>query len=386
MSRLEDGRCVVDRRRFYHRGVGWIRAHRLRAGLMVLVGTLVGVLGFVAAAPAFEFRRIASEEFSPQAAADQIAATEPEPSTTTSTTAPPQLPDDYRPEQIRFAQLSGGVELTPFQLASIGSPMLPDEMFTSVLLIGSDASGALADAIILVLLPEDGSPPVMASLPRDLWLPNRCTGGFTRINATLNGCGDAASGPELLALTVADFTGVEVDHYARVTFSGFANVIDWMGGISVCVDAPTRDIKAHLDIPAGCQTVGGQTALAWVRSRTTEQLIGDEWKLVASSDFSRQAHQQDVLLQLGRKLAAYRSPTSLAEALERLSSAVRLDEGWGLAEIAELGFRYRDLDTDEITRIRLTAQDYRTSGGAWVLLPVEQFNTTLAEVYPPAAR
>lgn len=365
----------------------WIRTHPLRAALIAVVGTLLGLLGFLLAAPALEFRNLASEEFSPDQAAAEIAGTEAEPSpTSTSTTTIAEAFDveEYRPESIRFAQLSGDVELTPIQLARVGSPLLPDDMFTSVLLIGSDASGALADSIILVLLPEDGSAPIMASLPRDLWLPNRCTGGFTRINATLNGCGDAASGPELLALTVTDFTGVEVDHYARVTFSGFSNVIDWMGGITVCVDAPTRDIKAHLDIPAGCQTAGGQTALAWVRSRHTEQLIDGQWKTVAASDFSRQAHQQDVLLQLARKLAAYRSPTSLAEALERLSSAVRLDEEWGLAEVAGLGFRYRDIDTDDIVRIQLTAEDFRTSGGAWVLLPVEPFNTTLAEVYPAA--
>lgn len=365
----------------------WIRANPLRAALMLVAGTLVGVLGFMAAAPAFEFRQIASEEFSPQDAADQIAATATAPGPITTTMAPSAIAvDQYQPETLRFAQLSSGARLTPIQLAIAGSPLLPDEMFTSVLLIGSDASGALADTIILVLLPEDGSAPIMVSLPRDLWLPNRCTGGFTRVNANLNGCGEAASGPELLALTVTDFTGVEVDHYARVTFSGFSSVIDWMGGINLCVDAPTRDAKSHLDIPAGCQVAGGETALAWVRSRHTEKLVGGEWTMVPASDFSRQAHQQDVLIQLARKLAAYRSPTSLAEALERLSSAVRLDEGWGLTEIAQLGFRNRNLDTDDIIRIRLTAQDYVTSGGAWVLLPVERFNTTLAEVYPDAER
>lgn len=359
----------------------WIRTHPWLAVVIVTVGTMIGVVGFLVSAPAAQFRDLASEEFSPELAAERLQPVEVSDRTTTSTTRPVE---EWEPEARRFGAIGALDNLTPLQLARVGSPLLPDDMFTSILLIGSDASGALADSIIYVLLPSDGSDPIMASIPRDLWLPNRCTGGFTRINANLNGCGESASGPELLALAVEDFTGVIVDHYARVNFGGFSNVIDWMGGISVCVNAPTRDLKSHLDIPAGCMTAGGETALAWVRSRHTEQLVGGEWKAVASSDFSRQARQQDVLLQLARKLAAYRSPTSLAEALQRLSSAVRLDDGWGLTEIATLGFRYRDLDTEAIVRIRLDAQDYRTSGGAWVLLPRESFNHTLAEVYPPA--
>lgn len=361
----------------------WIRAHPIRAGLVVVLGSLVGVIGFLVAAPAAQFRQIASEEFTPDLAAEKIE--DAEVSTSAPATTPSQPPEEWAPEMMRFAEVASLDNLTPLQLARVGSPELPDEMFTSVLLIGADASGALADSIIYVLMPQDGSPPIMASLPRDLWVPNRCTEGFSRINANLNGCGDAASGPELLALAVADFTGVAVDHYARVNFSGFANVIDWMGGVSVCVDAPTRDIKAHLDIPAGCQTANGETALGWVRSRNTEQLIGAEWVAVSSSDFSRQARQQDVLLQLARKLAAYRSPTSLAEALGRLSSAVRMDDGWGVTEIASLGFKYRDLNTDDIVRLRLATEDYRTSGGAWVLLPTKSFNENLAAAYPEAA-
>ena len=78
-----------------------------------------------------------------------------------------------------------------------------------------------ADVIVLLLLPADGSDPVMVSIPRDLYLPNPCTGGYTRVNATLNGCGEAATGPELLSVAVEDFTGVQIDHFAVFDFEGF---------------------------------------------------------------------------------------------------------------------------------------------------------------------
>ncbi|MDH5372573.1 MAG: LCP family protein, partial [Acidimicrobiia bacterium] len=128
----------------------------------------------------------------------------------------------------------GGIELTPVEddplFPNMHSPRLPDELFTSYLLVGSDLSGALADAIILVLLPEDDSPPILASLPRDLYLPSLCTDSYARINAALGGCRGVATGPELLSLTVEDFTGVAVDHFAQVDFSGFRRVVDVLGG------------------------------------------------------------------------------------------------------------------------------------------------------------
>jgi hypothetical protein len=42
-------------------------------------------------------------------------------------------------------------------LPDMSSPKLPDDMFTSYLLIGADLSGFLADTVIVVLLPSDGS-------------------------------------------------------------------------------------------------------------------------------------------------------------------------------------------------------------------------------------
>ncbi|HDH03535.1 MAG TPA: LytR family transcriptional regulator, partial [Actinobacteria bacterium] len=101
---------------------------------------------------------------------------------------------------------------------------VPDAVYDSYLLIGSDLSESLADVIIYVLLPRDGSDPILTSLPRDLYLPNPCTRQNSRLNAALNGCGEFANGPELLGLMVEDYTGIPVDHFAIVNFEGFADV------------------------------------------------------------------------------------------------------------------------------------------------------------------
>ena len=165
----------------------------------------------------------------------------------------------------------------------------------------------------------------MVSIPRDLYVPNRCTRTYNRINTNLGGCKGYATGSELLALAVEDFTGIEVDHFARVSFDGFKRVVDGLGGVTICVDYPTRDAKSHLNIETpGCFVADGETTLAWVRSRHTEQFIDGEWKRVAASDFSRQSREQNVLFQLARKLSSYSSVGSLTTALDNLSYAVRM--------------------------------------------------------------
>lgn len=372
-----------------------LREHRGKLIAAVVILAVLTYAGIQAVGSVAAFDRIASEEFDPDRAESEIqrAAT----STTTTTTPPATVLDlasvdssapplgPIRSEQEVREALRARDEARA--ATATVSPPLPDGMFTSVLLIGSDATGFLADVIILTLFPEDGSAPIMASIPRDLYVENPCKQRFTRINSTLGGCAGSASGEELLALAVERYTGVEVDHFARVGFSGFAAVIDRMGGVSVCAgDTPLRDRKAHLELPAGCHWVGGDVALGWVRSRQPERLIDGEWVPVGGSDFTRQRHQRQVLFQLAERLASASSVASLASTLDSLASAVRTDDGLSITEVARLGWRYRDLDPDQVEVLDLGFTDHRTPVGAWVLLPTERFNDALARVYPDAAR
>lgn len=266
------------------------------------------------------------------------------------------------------------------------SPPLPDEMFDAFLLIGADASGFLADAIILVLEPTDGSRPMMVSLPRDLYVPNPCSGTYTRINANLNGCPGVAGGSTMLSWAVEDFTGIEVDRFAKVDFEGFADVIDAIGGIDLCFEHPTRDIKADLDVPAGCQRADGETALAWVRSRRTEQLVNGEWVSTGASDFTRQRRQQDVLFLVASRLNRFSSIGSFRQVAQSVSDSVRLDNGTSFGEAIVLAWEHRGMRSGDVQRLSVPVENYRTSQGAAVLVPTESFNAVLSAAYPAARR
>lgn len=285
------------------------------------------------------------------------------------------LPDDDDPDSV--------YELPDTDNPMAISPPLDDDMFEAILLIGADESGLRADAIILVLL-ADGEDPIMVSIPRDLYIENPCTERYTRVNANLNGCGDSISGPELLSIAVGRFTGVTVDHFMLADFAGFADAVDAVEGIYWCFEYPVRDAKAHLDAPAGCYTLDGETALAWARSRHTQVYRDGAWRSVGASDFTRQDHQQELLFEFLAKVGSFSSITSLQRVAEASVRHVTLSESLKISRAVGLAWEYRDIRSKDVTTLELEADPYVTSGGAWVLQPTVSFNELLSEVYPAA--
>jgi LCP family protein required for cell wall assembly len=346
---------------------------------MLVVGVLLGLGAFYFHQVGVAFGIVADEDFDPGDARSAIEAAPVDDSERSVIGDVSQDPVyDLEAEMRRIADATDGSD---FNAAATGVP-IPDEVFESYLLVGTDASGSLADTIILALQPANGSNPLMVSLPRDLFVWNLCKDTFTRLNAGLGGCADVASGSELLAIMVEDYTGIPVDHLARIDFDGFARLVDVMGGLEVCVDYPTRDAKSHLDLEtAGCQEVDGVTALAWVRSRHPEQLVGDSWRPAQGSDFTRQEHQQDALFQMAARAASFSSPATLTDRLAAVASSVRLDSSWTLADAAATAWRYRGITKDSVRRFSIEVDEYRTSYGAQVLLSESSFSDQLAAVY-----
>ncbi|MCI0544008.1 MAG: LCP family protein [Actinobacteria bacterium] len=345
--------------------------HPFRVFAIVLIGALTGLGAFYTYKIQSTFEMVAIELFDPAEARGAIG-TIPDFSDLVDE------PGVVDPEPPTESGVRDPREVFP---TAFGEP-IEDAVFDSYLLLGTDASGFLADAIILALQPATGGSPIMVSLPRDLYVWNLCKNRFSRLNEGLGGCPDKASGAELMAIMVEDYTGIPVDHLARVNFGGFARIVDTMGGIRVCVDRPTRDLLSHLEpLEPGCHTVDGEVALAWVRSRHPEELFDDEWRSVGGSDFGRQTRQQDVLFQLAAKAARFSSPNALVDRLSAVASSVRLDSEWTFGQAISVGWRYRGITKDEVRRFTIEVDDYRSPEGAAVLVPERTFTDQLAEVY-----
>ena len=284
----------------------------------------------------------------------------------------PEVPPDIPGEQI------------PYNPAFSSSPAIPDEAFNAFLIIGTDKGGRRADVIILALLPEDGSAPILVSLPRDLWLQIPCWEKPNRINAALNGCGSAASGPELLALTVAEFTGIQPDHFALFSFDDFTRVIDAFGGIEICVEYPVRD-GGGLDLPAGCTKADGDTALGWVRSRKTKEFRDGQWRFMQGvNDLTRNERQRDLLLQLLGKVKSMNTLTSLVDIVQSIADAVTIDDGISIGGAIGLAWDLREVSPGGIIQVTISVRHHRTESGAQVLLPKMPFAEVFAEVWPAA--
>lgn len=148
---------------------------------------------------------------------------------------------------------------------------------------GSSA-GERADTIMLLNVPVLGAP-ALVSIPRDSYVtvPGH---GENKINAAY-----ALGGPQLLAETVETNTGVRVDGYLSLGFDGFVNIIDALGGIEMCLPAAIQDDKAHIDLPAGCQVLGGTDALGYVRMRYSDP----------RGDIGRAERQRDMVAATAKK-------------------------------------------------------------------------------------
>lgn len=145
---------------------------------------------------------------------------------------------------------------------------LDDDTYV-LLVLGSDtgpprpgaATSGRADAIHVVVVPRDQATVSIVSIPRDSWVPVRGKGN-SKINAGLTG------GPEAMAGTIEDLTGLAVDDWIVTGFAGFVGLIDTLGGVHVDVEQRLNDPRgAHSNLQAGPQTLSGTAALAFTRDR-----------------------------------------------------------------------------------------------------------------------
>lgn len=243
----------------------------------------------------------------------------------------------------------------------------------NILLLGLDyrpgEEDSRADTQIIVHIDPAAKTAAMVAIPRDLWVP---IPGFgeARINAAFQkGESDKTvpgGGPGLAMATIEDNFGIPIQYYAQVNFTGFEQIIDTLGGITLDVPRPLVDNEfpfnnygvTRIYIPAGLQHMDGRTALAYARSRH------------ADSDLGRNSRQQQVLLALRQQGLNLNLLTRLDALSGQLSDAVKTN--LSLTQVGSLAKLSQEIDRESIQTVQITADMAAETillSGADVLLP-----------------
>lgn len=168
-----------------------------------------------------------------------------------------------------------------------------------VLIIGSDARRGNptqrsatgpdinADAIHIAGVNTRTMKGGILNIPRDSWVPVPGY-GHRRINDALN-----RGGPQLLARTVENLTGIRLDYWVLTGFEGFQGALGDLGGVRMNVPNNIYDPGGSgANLRAGTQRLMGYQALAFMRTR----------KSFSSGDVARTTNHGELLLALHRKL------------------------------------------------------------------------------------
>ena len=215
-----------------------------------------------------------------------------------------------------------------------------------------------SDSASLMLLHVGTGRPVLISIPRDSYVPIPGHGS-NKINAAL-----AFGGPSLLVQTVENVTGLGINHYMGIGFGGLVAVVNQVGGVTICLPTALHDYNSGVNLKAGCQTLDGAQALAFVRDRHS----------FADEDLQRIQDQRAFLKALLDKATSpgvYLNPLTALPFGSSAASSISVDQGTHLYDLVQAALALRNPLTGTVPIAN--ANYYTTNAGDAV-----QWNSTEA--------
>ncbi len=201
--------------------------------------------------------------------------------------------------------------------------------------------GERADTIMLMHVPANQKKAFVISIPRDTYVfvpEHKGYGGYkAKINAAY-----AWGGEMLTVRAVEGFTGVKIDHVAKVDFNGFQRMTDALGGVTVQVDKTVFDPRSKRTFKAGANELDGAAALDYVRQRYN----------LPRGDFDRVQRQQIFMRALMQKATdggTLTNPAKLKSFLDASADSVTVDKDFSLKDMALQFRKLRPADLSFIT-------------------------------------
>ncbi len=202
-----------------------------------------------------------------------------------------------------------------------------------MLLLGTDGRPGedtyRADTIILARIDPNNKHVTLISIPRDTKV--EYNGSTMKINGV-----HTYGGPDDMVRAVNELCGVEISHYAEISFNGLVALTDAVGGVEVDVPDRIDDPKAaDFVIEPGLQTLNGEQALAFCRSRA-----------YADGDYTRMRHQRIFIAALANTLLNKVDAGNIVPIIDSVSDMVVTD--LSIQDIVSLANAMRGMNTDEI--------------------------------------
>ncbi|MFI9272575.1 LCP family protein [Kitasatospora sp. NPDC052896] len=231
--------------------------------------------------------------------------------------------------------------------------------------IGGDCAdggaGANADVEMIVHLAANRTNATVLSIPRDtvLDLPDckdPTTGAVHKGLAQQQITTSLQYGPGCTVAAVHQLTGITIDHFMMIDFSGVVNMSDAVGGVNICVDNNVYDPYSHLKLTSGNHTLQGLAALEFLRTRHG---FGD------GSDIGREGAQHLFLSAMIQKLKSANTlanPAALYSLANAATKALTVDSGLdGITNLTALAGQMNDVPTDKITFMTTPNAQYEGS-------------------------
>jgi LCP family protein required for cell wall assembly len=141
--------------------------------------------------------------------------------------------------------------------------------------------------------------------------------------------------------TIEQDTGIYIDHFVVVNFTGFENMVAALGGVQECNTQPISDPLSGLRLPAGQHMLAPSQALAYVRARYT---LGD------GSDLERIGRQQAFMSSLiNRVKSKLLNPVAIYQFLDAATKSLTIDTSLGgVTGLYDLASSLRNLPSSKV--------------------------------------
>jgi LCP family protein required for cell wall assembly len=236
----------------------------------------------------------------------------------------------------------------------------------NIMVLGSDSRQGLSkaygsglvtdqsDTLMIIHIPANRQWAEVMSIPRDSYVNiPACKMGNGQMSApqqfkineafaigNLDG-NHTALGVACTVKTIEQDTGIYIDHFIVVNFTGFKNMVAALGGVYECNPTAINDPNSNLHLTAGTHLLTPTQALGYVRARYT---LGD------GSDLERIGRQQAFMSSLvSRVKSKLLNPIAIYNFLDATTKSLTIDSQLGgITGLYNLGQSLRGIPSSKI--------------------------------------